>query len=75
MVLLASLMVESGVSLGYVIRTCRSGESEVAPSAEAARSRDRMVSFIAPARRSDGDRLLLVGVVVRLVVLRVLLSR
>ena len=53
MVLFASLMVEAGVSLGYVIRTCRSGEREVTPNVEAARSRDRMVSFIAPARRSE----------------------
>lgn len=53
MVLLASLMVESGVSLGYVMRTCRSGESALTHSAEAVRSRDRMVNFIALMRRSD----------------------
>ena len=37
MTFLASIMVESGVSLGYVIRTCRSGESAPTPSADAAR--------------------------------------
>ena len=36
-VFLASFKVESGVSLGYVIRTCRSGDSALALSADATR--------------------------------------
>ena len=45
-VFLASFMVESGVSLGYVMRTCRSGESAPTPRADAARSAGKTDNFI-----------------------------
>ena len=45
-VFLASFKVESGVSLGYVIRTCRSGDSAPALSADATRSAGKTDNFI-----------------------------